>query len=525
MSLPWLTTIGLLPTLGALVIWGSLVGREAGEPRERAAGTARWIALGTSLLTFALTLALAVRFDVNRAGEFQFTELHSWIPQFGVSYAVGVDGIALTMVVLSAVLVPVCILAGWRELADARAAHFFALILVLETFMIGVFAARDVFLFYVFFEAMLIPVYFLIGQFGGAQRRYAAVKFLLYSLFGGLVMLVAVIGVYFQGPGGPQGFLTSNLTGISYSSSVVERLLFLGFFLAFAIKAPMWPVHTWLPDAAAEAPAGVAVLLVGVLDKVGTFGMLTLCLPLFPNASKWAAPVVLALAVVSVLYGGLLAIGQSDVKRLIAFTSVSHFGFIVLGIFAFTSTGQAGSVLYMVNHGFSTAALFLVAGMLIARRGSQQIDDYGGLQRSTPLLAGTFLVAGLSSLALPGLSSFISEFLVLVGTFTRYPGAAIVATLGIVLAALYILLTYQRMFTGPAREFAAGWRDMNAREAWVMAPLIAVIVALGFFPKPVLDVLNPAIGRTMHQTSSTDPTPTVPGVPPQTQPVAEGTAK
>ena len=360
------------------------------------------------------------------------------------------------MVVLSAVLVPVCILAGWRELGDARAAHFFALILVLETFMIGVFAARDVFLFYVFFEAMLIPVYFLIGQFGGAQRRYAAVKFLLYSLFGGLVMLIAVIGVYFQGKGGPQGFLTSNLTGISYSSSLVERLLFLGFFLAFAIKAPMWPVHTWLPDAAAEAPAGVAVLLVGVLDKVGTFGMLTLCLPLFPGASKWAAPVVLALAVVSVVYGGLLAIGQSDVKRLIAFTSVSHFGFIVLGIFAFTTTGQAGSALYMINHGFSTAALFLVAGMLIARRGSQQIDDYGGLQRSTPLLAGAFLVAGLSSLALPGLSSFISEFLVLVGTFTRYPAAAVVATLGMVLASLYILLTYQRMFTGPAREFAAG---------------------------------------------------------------------
>jgi NADH-quinone oxidoreductase subunit M len=305
----------------------------------------------------------------------------------------------------------------------------------------------------------------------------------------------------------------------------VERLLFAGFFLAFAIKAPMWPVHTWLPDAAAEAPAGVAVLLVGVLDKVGTFGMITLCLPLFPNASKWAAPVVLALAVVSVVYGALLAIGQTDLKRLIAYTSVSHFGFIVLGVFAFTSTAQAGSVLYMVNHGFSTAALFLVAGMLIARRRSQQIDDYGGLQRSTPLLAGAFLVAGLSSLALPGLSSFISEFLVLVGTFTRYPGAAVIATLGIILASLYILLTYQRMFTGPVREFAAGWRDMDAREAWVVAPLIAVILALGFFPKPVLDVLNPAIGRTMQQTSSHDPAPTVPGLQPQPQPVAEGTTK
>ena len=518
MSLPWLTTIGLLPTIGAAVIWGSLLSGS----RERAADLARWVALAVSVGVFALSVVLAVRFDVSRAGDFQFTEVHSWIPQFGVSYALGVDGIALTMVLLSTVLVPVCVLAGWHEIEGERATHFFALMLVLETFMIGVFAARDVFLFYVFFEAMLIPVYFLIGQFGGAQRRYASVKFLLYSLFGGLVMLVAVIGVYFQGKGGPQGFLTSNLTGIQYGNTAVERLLFVGFFLAFAIKAPMWPVHTWLPDAAAEAPAGVAVLLVGVLDKVGTFGMITLCLPLFPNASKWAAPVVLALAVVSVIYGALLAIGQRDVKRLIAFTSVSHFGFIVLGVFAFTSTGQAGSVLYMVNHGFSTAALFLVAGMLIARRGSQQIADYGGLQRSTPLLAGAFLVSGLSSLALPGLSSFVSEFLVLVGTFTRYPVAAVVATVGIILASLYILLTYQRMFTGPAREFAAGWRDMNAREAWVVAPLVAVIIALGVFPKPVLDVLDPAVGRTMQQTSSQDPAPTVPGL--QTQPVAEGTA-
>ncbi len=289
----------------------------------------------------------------------------------------------------------------------------------------------------------------------------------------------------------------------------MERALFLGFFFAFAVKAPMWPVHTWLPDAAAEAPAGVAVLLVGVLDKVGTFGMLTLCLPLFPGASTWAAPVVLALAVISVLYGALLAIGQSDLKRLIAYTSISHFGFIVLGIFAMTTPGQSGSALYMVNHGFSTAALFLVAGMLIARRGSQQIGDYGGLQRVTPLLAGGFLVAGLSSLALPGLSSFVSEFLVLVGTFMRYPAVAVIATVGIILASLYILITYQRMFTGPAREFASGWRDMNAREAWVVAPLIAVIIALGVFPKPVLDVLDPAVARTMEQTGSTDPAPTV----------------
>ncbi len=501
---PWLTVIGVLPLLGAAMIWML--------PQSMAQASRR-VALVVSLATLALVIIVALGFDVGRAGEYQYAETYRWIPLFGVSYAVAVDGIALVMVALSAVLVPICVLAGWNEVSGpaegARTKNFFALMLVLETFMVGVFAARDLFLFYVFFEAMLIPVYFLIGGFGGPQRRYASVKFLLYSLFGGLLMLAAVIGIYAAGPGGDQGFLTSNLTGLHYSSSALERLLFCGFFFAFAVKAPMWPVHTWLPDAAAEAPAGVAVLLVGVLDKVGTFGMLTLCLPLFPNASQWAAPVVLTLAVISVLYGALLAIGQSDLKRLIAYTSISHFGFIVLGIFAFTSTGQAGSALYMVNHGFSTAALFLVAGMLIARRGSQLIGDYGGLQRSTPLLAGGFLLAGLSSLALPGMSSFVSEILVLVGTYSRQPAAALVAVLGIILASLYILLTYQRMFTGPAREYASGWRDMDVREAWVVAPVIAVIIALGFYPKPVLDVLNPAVTRTMQQVGLTDPAPTV----------------
>jgi NADH-quinone oxidoreductase subunit M len=501
MSAPWLTILGLVPLAGAAVIW--LLPRAAAE-------LARTVALVTSLLVLGMTVVLAAHFEVSRAGSYQYAELRHWIPQLGVSYALGVDGLALVMVALSAVLVPVCVLAAWNDHTGGAAKNFFGLVLVLETFMIGVFAARDVFLFYVFFEAMLIPVYFLIGQFGGAQRRYAAVKFLLYSLFGGLVMLVAVIALATQGKGGPENFLTSNLTGLTFSNAATEQLLFIGFMFAFAVKAPMWPVHTWLPDAAGEAPPGVAVLLVGVLDKVGTFGMLTLCLPLFPAASRWAAPVVLVLAVISVLYGALLAIGQSELPRLIAYTSISHFGFIVLGIFAMTSTGQSGSALYMVNHGFSTAALFLVGGMLISRRGSARIDTSDGLQRSTPMLAGAFLLAGLSSLALPGMSSFISEFLVLVGTYLRYPSAAVIATLGIILAALYILITYQRMFTGPAREYATGWRDLTAREGWVLAPLVAVILALGFFPRPVLDVVNPPVTRTLQQLQLSDPAPAVP---------------
>ena len=503
MNFPWLTAIGAVPLVGAVAV--------AALPKAFAP-RARHVALGVSLITFALTVVTAFQFHISRGGE-QFTELEPWIRQFGVSYALGVNGIGLVMVALSTVLVPVCVLAAWNEVGADRAKLFFGLILVLEAMMVGVFVARDIFLFYVFFEAMLIPVYFLIGTFGGAQRRYAAVKFLIYSLAGGLVMLVAVIGLYAAGPGGEHGFLTSNLTGLHFHNVTTERLLFLGFFFAFAVKAPIWPVHTWLPDAAAEAPVGVAVLLVGVLDKVGTFGMLTLCVPLFPHASRWAAPVIIALAVISVIYGALLAIGQTDLKRLIAYTSISHFGFIVMGIFALTSTGQSGAVLYMVNHGFSTAALLLVAGMLIVRRGgSQQIADYGGLQRSTPLLSAGFLLAGLSSLALPGMSSFISEITVLIGTYSRYPVAAGIATVGIVLSALYILLTYQKMFTGPAKEYAAGWRDMNAREAWVVAPLIAVIIAVGVYPKPLLDVINPSIARTMQQVGVTDPAPTVAGV-------------
>ncbi len=505
MDFPWLTTIGALPLVGALFVLLLLLPPLAGRR-----ALARPLALAFSLVTLGLVVALVLRFHTHQAGSYQFTEHAHWIPELGVSYALGVDGIALAMLVLSAVLVPICVLASWKAVEDARAPQFFVLVLVLETFMVGVFTARDLFLFYVFFEAMLIPVYFLIGIFGGEQRRYAAVKFLLYSLLGGLVMLVALIGLYVAGPGGKDGFLLSSLTGIHFASRWAENWMFAGFFFAFAVKAPMWPVHTWLPDAAAEAPPGVAVLLVGVLDKVGTYGMLVFCLPLFPHASKWAVPVIVVLAVVSVIYGALLAIGQSDLMRLIAYTSVSHFGLIVLGVFAMTSPGQNGAVLYMVNHGFSTAALFLVAGMLISRRGSRRIEDFGGLQRSTPLLAGAFLLAGLSSLALPGMSSFVSEFLVLAGSYQRYPGPAAVATLGLVLAALYILLTYQRMFTGPVKEYAAGWRDLSAREIWVVAPLIAVIIALGVYPKPVLDVLNPAVSRTLDQVHVHDPGPTEP---------------
>jgi NADH-quinone oxidoreductase subunit M len=386
------------------------------------------------------------------------------------------------------------------------------LLLVLETMMIGVFAATDVFLFYVFFEAMLIPMYFIIGSFGGPRRSYAAVKFLLYSLVGGLLMLASVIGLYVVSARGEgEGtFAFEQLIGLEMSTGV-EIALFLGFFIAFAIKAPLFPFHTWLPDAGAEAPVGGAVLLVGILDKVGTFGFLRYCLPLFPEASRILGPYILVLCVIGILYGALLAMGQKDLKRLVSYTSIAHFGFIGLGIFAFTSQAQTGAVLYMVNHGLSTGALFLVIGFLIARGRSRLTGDYSGVANVAPLLAGCFLVAGLSSLALPGLSTFISEFLVLLGTFARYPVAAVLAALGVILAALYILLAYQRTMQGPLRMppgISDKVRDLNLREVLAIAPLLALMIFLGFYPKPLTDVITPAVDATMQDVGVTDPAPT-----------------
>ena len=513
---PWLTVLIVLPLLGAAAVWALPTSLRR---------LVRPVALGTALVELALGVGAFLAFDTSTAAIHQLSETHRWIPAFGVSYAVGVDGVGLALVLLSIVLVPLVVLAAWHEQGSAAATsdrlrHYVALVLVLEAFMVAVFAARDVFLFYVLFEAMLIPVYFMIGVFGGAHRRYAAVKFLLFSLAGGLVMLVGVIALYQHGPGGPQGFLIDNLVGIAMPVTT-ERWLFAAFFLAFAIKAPMFPVHTWLPDVAETAPAGTSTLLVGVLDKVGTFGMLTLCLPLFPNAARWAAPAIMVLAVISILYGALLAIGQKDLMRLIAYTSVSHFGFIVLGIFAFTSVSVSGASFYMVNHGLSTGALFLVAGFLVARRGSQQVADFGGLQKVVPVLAGTFLVAGLSALSLPGLSTFVSEFLVLVGTYARHRPAANVAAVAVILAALYILLTYQRIFTGPVRDELADTRDLSHRERWVVGPLIAIMLVLGFYPTPALDLVREPAKMTLEHVGVQD----VPAAAGQHSSTSEGSDK
>ncbi|MFE9792040.1 NADH-quinone oxidoreductase subunit M [Streptomyces goshikiensis] len=528
MSFPLLTVTAVVPAAGAVLT--------AAVPAARRTA-AKWLALLFSLATLALAVLVAVRFEPGGA-RYQLTESHAWIPDFGVRYELGVDGIGVALIALTAVLMPFIILAGWHDADPLEnksrrwrpTQGFFALILLVEAMVIISFEATDVFLFYVFFEAMLIPMYFLIGGFGdratssrsaaaaaggsdenaAAQRSYAAVKFLLYNLAGGLIMLAAVIGLYVvAGNFSLQQITAARAEGTLDMATNTERLLFLGFFFAFAVKAPLWPLHTWLPNAMGESTAPVAVLITAVVDKVGTFAMLRFCLGLFPDASKWATPVILVLALISIVYGALLAVGQRDIKRLVAYASISHFGFIILGIFAMTSQGQSGATLYMVNHGLSTAALMLVAGFLISRRGSRLIADYGGVQKVAPVLAGTFLIGGLATLSLPGLAPFVSEFLVLVGTYARYPVVGIIATVGIVLAALYTLVLYQRTMTGPVKEEVRAMPDLRLREMLVVAPLIALLIGLGVYPKVLTDIVNPAVEYTMSDVKRTDPKPEV----------------
>ena len=492
-TVPWLTILILVPLVGSLVTLAL--------PHSKPQAVKVW-ALLVSLATLGLTIAMALQFRADSPVPFQFAESYPWIPAFGISYSVGVDGIGLVLVALATTLVPIVILSGWNDVdgSERGVKGYFALILVLEALMVGVFAATDVFLFYVFFEVMLIPVYFLIGRYGGPQRSRAAVKFLLYSLVGGLLMLAALIGLYVVSAQvlGQGTFDFLSLVGLDIDPNM-QKVLFLGFFIAFAIKAPLWPFHTWLPDAAKEATPATAILLIGVLDKVGTFGMIRYLLPIFPAASEFYAPLVIALAVIGILYGALVALGQADMKRLFAYSSMSHFGFIALGIFVFTLQGGSGSTVYMLAHGLSTAALFITAGYLMQRnRGSSLIADYGGLNKVAPVLAGFFLFAALSSLALPGLASFVGEFLVLLGTFIRYIWVGVVATLGIVITAAYALKLYQKVATGPLSPRLEGVKDLTARERLPLAVVLVLTIVIGVFPGPVLDVVNPAVERTLQ---------------------------
>ena len=459
----------------------------------------RTTALAGSLVTLVLSLVVLARFRVGEAG-FQLVEQAPWIPQWGISYRLGIDGISLWMVLLTTLFLPLVVLASWEEPAD-RPKGFFVCLLALEAALIGVFLALDLILFDVFFEAMLVPMYALIGIWGGAARRYAAVKFFLYTLVGGLLMLVAILTLY--AASGSTSFDYDALQRVELARST-QIWLFLAFFAAFAIKVPLFPLHTWLPDAHTEAPTAGSVLLAAVLLKIGAYGFLRFSLPFFPDATRALAPLVLGLAVVGILYGALVAMVQRDVKRLVAYSSVAHLGFVVLGIFALDTTAAAAGVLQMVNHGLSTGALFLLIGFLYARTHSRLIAEHSGVAKAAPLLAGLFLVTTMSSIALPGLNGFVGEFPILLGAYQTVRWAAIASTFGVILAAIYLLWAYQRVFHGPVEGLAVGLVDLNRREVAVVAPLVVLMLAIGLYPKPFYDRITPSVQAVIEGVAPDD---------------------
>jgi NADH-quinone oxidoreductase subunit M len=450
---------------------------------RRSVGVLRVASLAITVATFVLSLPLYFGFDGDIIG-YQFEENRPWMPTLGAAYHVGIDGISLLLVLLTTFLMPLALASAWGVIED-RLKEFMATMLILETGMLGVFVSLDLFLFYVFWEAMLIPMYFIIGVWGGPNRIYAAVKFVLYTMVGSLLMLVAILALYYQ-YGAATGRYTFDLPVLAQyvmAPGRAQDLMFLAFALAFAIKVPLFPFHTWLPDAHVEAPTAGSVVLAGVLLKMGTYGFLRFCLPLFPDASLAFGPVVWTLAVIGVIYGAWVSTVQPDMKKLVAYSSVSHLGFVMLGIFTFNQQGLVGGLIQMVNHGLSTGALFLMVGMIYERRHSRLIADFGGLWRIVPAFSALFLVVVLSSLGLPGLNGFVGEFLILVGAFQRSPWLAALATSGIIFAAVYLLWMYQRVIFGEVtRDANRGLTDLTTREWAVLVPVVTLIVWIGVYP-------------------------------------------
>jgi len=494
-----LTTTIFFPLLGALVL---LIAASKNEDGIKLVG------LTTTLLTFVISLALYAGYDSAATG-FQFTQKLVWIEGLSISYFVGIDGMSLLLILLTTFLTPLALLATWNSVHE-RLKGYVIMILLLEVGMIGVFAALDLFLFYVFWEAMLIPMYFIIGIWGGQERVYAAIKFFLFTLFGSLLMLVAilVLGYFASASGG--GFTTDLLALYDFAGKIPAGLqfwLFLAFALSFSIKVPLFPLHTWLPDAHVQAPTAGSVILAGVLLKMGTYGFIRFCLPLFPDAAIRLAPYFSVLAVIGIIYGALVAMVQTDVKKLVAYSSVSHLGFVVLGIFSMTEEGMQGAIIQMVNHGLSTGALFMIVGMIYDRAHTRQISDFGGVAKVMPVFATFFMIVTLSSIGLPGLNGFVGEFLILVGSFSSmflqsYAFAAFAAS-GVIFAAVYMLWMYQRVMLGPVREGGVyhGHKltDLNAREILSLVPIVIFIVWIGVYPSTFLTKSAPLVKEVVQK--------------------------
>ena len=474
-----------LPVIGAVLLGLIPKGRD---------DLFRFAALAVTLATFVLSIGVLTQFDASNP-DFQLGSSLVWIEDWGVGYETGIDGVSLWMVMLTALLMPLAVLASWTVTRQVRA--YFVFLLALETGMIGVFCALDMFLFYLFWEATLVPMYFLIGMWGYGRRIYAAMKFFLFTLVGSLLMLAAILFLYFQGA--EPTFDYRALLGTPLSLDV-QRLLFLGFFASFAVKVPLVPLHTWLPDAHTEAPTAGSVLLAGVLLKMGAYGLIRFGIPLFPDAARELVPLLIALAIAGIVYGAIVAAVQRDLKRLIAYSSVAHLGFVVLGIFVGTVEGMSGGIIQMVSHGISTGALFMLVGILYERRHTRLIADFGGLAKTVPVLAGIFLLVTMSSIGLPGLNGFVGEFSVLVGTFLSYRWWVVPAAFGVILAAIYLLWAYQRVFFGPVTsEENETIRDLRPRELAMLAPLLVLIVAIGVYPEPFLERINPSAEKVVRQ--------------------------
>ena len=478
---PWLTAVVFLPLAGAVMLFfvkESLV---------------RWTALVVALADLGLSLPLWLLFDPSTP-RMQFTERVSWIASPSINYSIGIDGISLPLLLLTTFLTPLCVLASWKAI-EARIREFMATMLIMETAMLGVFVALDLVLFYVFWEAMLIPMYLIIGVWGGPNRLYAAMKFFLYTLVGSVLLLIAILVVFFHGG---QTFDMLLLSRVGYSPTV-QNWVFWAFFVAFAVKVPMFPFHTWLPDAHVEAPTAGSVFLASVLLKMGAYGFLRFTLPMLPDATETFTPIMVALSLIAILYGAYMALAQADLKKLIAYSSVSHMGFVTLGIFALNAQGIEGAVLQMVNHGITTGALFLCVGAIYERTHSRMIADNAGLARPMPRFATVLVIFALSSLGLPGTNSFVGEFLVLVGTFLWSQAAAAIAALGVILAAVYLLWMVQRVAFGlPDGHNTERLRDLNLREMATFVPLVVLVFWIGLFPNPVLTTMHASVNNLIE---------------------------